>query len=108
MTRMEELNKKYHILNNAGNRAFEAHSSFWEILKRKAQEILDLRWNMSIEQAQQDYLKRQEHICNAAGIHLKVLGGNKNKIEIGVYDWETRDEVTWGELIERMNGRKSK
>jgi hypothetical protein len=101
MTRLMDLQNKQDNLFSAFQKS--ENQEMKEIWAEKWRNISHIIQNISYEQAKEDIRKKESHICEAIGIRLQVLGGNKNKIEIGVYDLETGNEVTFGELISKFS-----
>ena len=103
ITRLMDLQKKQDNLFKAFQKS--ENPEIKEIWAEKWRNISHIIQNISYEQTKEDIRKKENHICQYLGIRLQVIGRNKNKVEIGVYDLETGNEVTFGELISKFSRR---
>lgn len=56
---------------------------------------------MSIEQAEMTTKEKSDHIFRAIGINRSIVNVYNYKVYIGLYDIDTGNAITFGDLIER-------
>jgi hypothetical protein len=102
MTRYAELSRKADALLKASVDC--NNSAMFSVWNKKIYDIISIMRGLSVEQAEQPATDRCNHVLSAVGLTIldaSMEGGTAHS----VYDSSTGLPVTWGELIERMNGR---
>jgi hypothetical protein len=95
MPRKEELYRKCSTLLHA---FAGCQTDFSTVLLSKYFELRRQLKSMSIETGLEDRRNHESHICLAAGIMIVSRGS-----EMIAVDHVTKQPITWGALIERMN-----
>jgi len=113
MTRYSELSRKAESLWRAAEESTDTGPYFQAIVKK----YIALKYTMrglSIDQAEQSATDRRNHVLSSVGLQLVEYRREYtrryddfwlNQVCFSVHDSSTGLPVTWGSLIERMNGR---
>lgn len=105
MTRFEELQHKQASLLSAYGRAYQNDNvTMMTIFKSKLDELQRYISNIPYEKACESSSHRYNHICSAVGISIISVAGNHFQTYKEVYKLDSKDKVTWGDLLEHWKG----